>query len=48
MIKIRIEELENAISEIWTQEKTYINRITLENYYRHLYQLYQEYNSERW
>ena len=48
MIKTRIEELENAISELWTQELNYINRITLETYYHHLYKLYQKYNSERW
>jgi hypothetical protein len=47
MIKTRINQLEEQIKNLQNEEWNYITRITLENYYQHLHQLYQEYNQER-
>jgi hypothetical protein len=49
MIKTRINQLEEQIKNLQNEEWNYITRsiLTLENYYQHLHQLYQEYNQER-
>jgi cell division protein FtsB len=48
MIKLRIKQLEQQIKNLQDEEWNYITRITLEQYYHHLHNLYQEYNKENW
>ncbi len=48
MIMSKIKKIENEIQKLKENQDEYIVRITLENYYHHLHQLYRDYNAERW
>ena len=48
MIMSKIKKIEDEIENLKEHKDEYIVRITLENYYQHLHQLYQDYNGERW